>query len=85
MIYGEIDLKMPNPMRVSARQDTEEVRLERMYKEDYLRSYASKATALYQGDDVSEKPLEEWKFYKSPIMTAKGKRIVCDPGKRFIR
>ena len=78
MIYGEIDLKMPNPMRVSARQDTEEVRLERMYKEDYLRSYASKATALYQGDDVSEKPLEEWKFYKSPIMTAKGKRIVCD-------
>ena len=53
---------MPNPMRVSARQDTEEVRLERMYKEDYLRSYASKATALYQGDDVYEKPLEECEY-----------------------
>jgi hypothetical protein len=78
MIYGEIDLKMSTHKSSAVQQDSEEVRLERMFEEDYLRSYAYKAAALSKEDAVSEQPLEEWKFYKNPIMTAKGKRIVCD-------
>ena len=71
-------MKMSTHKSSAVQQDFEEVRLERMFEEDYLRSYAYKAAALSKEDAVSEQPLEEWKFYKNPIMTAKGKRIVCD-------